>query len=106
MKKTKDNESSPIDNEEITNKVLDLCIWYQIEDSYHWMRLIEQQIKFCEIQIAHLEKYKPYWFQKKKLKAHYEDIELLEDKICDYYRQINDEVKLIEKMRSSISKEN
>ena len=52
----------------------------------------------------YLEEYKPFWFQKKKLKAHYEDINLLEDKICDYYRQINKEVEMINKMKDALKK--
>lgn len=106
MKRKVNTNEQLANNDNLTDKILDLCLYQQIEESFHWMKLIEKQIEFCEMQIAHLEEYKPFWFQKKKLKAYYEDIDLLEDKICDYYRQINNEVKIIEKMRNSISKEN
>lgn len=95
MKREKKND------EELSNKVLDLCLHHQIEESYQYMRLKEKQIKFCEIQIDHLKKHKPLWFQKKALKSYYEDIDLLEDKICDYYRQIEEEIDLIEKTKNN-----
>lgn len=104
MNRNNNKKIQQVDNDNLCDKILNLCLYQQIEDSYYWMKLIEKQIKFCEMQIAHLEEYKPFWFQKKKLKAHYEDIELLEDKICDYYRQINKEVEMINKMKKAIDK--
>ena len=58
------------------------------------------------MQIAHLQKNKPYWFQTKDLHGYHEDIELIEEQICEYYRLINNEVKLIDKIRDKILKEN
>lgn len=98
VKKEVDTEKPiKIDNQIVEN-VLEICLYQQIEESYHWMSLIEQQIKFCEIQILHLKEYKPYWFQRKKLKEHNKDIEILEDRIWEYYKKINDEIEIIEKM--------
>ncbi len=34
--------------EVITNKVLNLMLWYQIEDSNAWLRVMESQVKFLE----------------------------------------------------------
>ena len=104
MKRKANMSEQRANSEDLNDKILDLCLYQQIEESFHWMKLIEKQIEFCEMQIAHMEEYKPFWFQKKKLKAHYEDIELLEDKICDYYRQINKEVEMINKMKRAIDK--
>ena len=100
MKLIKDNKNEIINTDEIINKLLNLCIEYQLEDSHHWIQLIQKQIKFYEIQINHLEKSKPHWFQKKKLKAYYENIELLENKIYNCYKQINNEMELIEKFKN------
>ena len=64
------------------------------------------KIEFCKMKIAHLQKNKPYWFQTKDLHGYQEDIELIEEQICEYYRLINNEVKLIDKIRDKILKEN
>lgn len=104
MKRKANASEQRANNEDLNIKILDLCLYQQIEESFHWMKLVEKQIKFCEMQIAHLEEFKPLWFQKKKLKVYYEDIELLEDKIYDYYRQINKEVEMINKMKDALKK--
>lgn len=91
---------------ELSNKILDLCLHQQIEESYQYMKLKEKQIRFCEIQIEYLQSHKPYWFQKKELKSYYEDIDLIEDQICNYYKQIEDEIKIIEEMKKQISNKN
>ena len=82
-------------DEELSNKILDLCIRQQIEESYQYMKLKEKQIE-------HLKSHKPFWFQKEALKSYYEDIDLIEDQICNYYRQIEDEIKSIEELKNNI----
>lgn len=91
-------------DEELSNKILDLCLHQQIEESYQYMKLKEKQIKFCEMQIEHLKNHKPFWFQKKELKAYYEDIDLIEEQICNHYKQIEDEIKIIEELKNNMSK--
>lgn len=90
---------------ELSNKILDLCLHQQIEESYQYMKLKEKQIEFCEIQIEHLRSYKPFWFQKKALKSYYEDIDLIEDQICSYYVQIEKEIKIIEELKNGGTKD-
>lgn len=92
-------------DEELSNKILDLCLHQQIEESYQYMKLKEKQIKFCEIQIEHLKSHKPFWFQKKALKSYYEDIDLIEDQICGYYVQIEKEIRIIEELKNGGSKD-
>ena len=101
MKKKK-SVSNDIDNQEVVNKVIDLCLWYQIEDSHRWLDIIDLQIKNCNMQLHFLEEEKPLWFQKKKLEEHNKKIEELENKICKYYQDMNEEVELIEKMQKSM----
>lgn len=45
---------------ELSNKILDLYLHQQIEESYQYMKLKEKQIRFCEIQIEYLQSHKPY----------------------------------------------
>lgn len=61
-------------DEKLSNKILDLCLHQQIEESYQYMKLKEKQIRFHEIQIEYLQSHKPYWFQRKELKSYYKDI--------------------------------
>ena len=63
---------------ELSNKILDLCLHQQIEESYQYM----------------------------KLKSYYEDIDLIEDQICGYYVQIEKEIRIIEEMKTQISYKN
>lgn len=90
---------------ELSNKILDLCLHQQIEESYQYMKLKEKQIKFCEIQIEYLQNHKPYWFQRKELKSYYEDIDLIEDQICNYYVQIEKEIRIIEELKNRNTKD-
>ena len=41
--------------------------------------------------------------KKKKLEEHNKKIEELENKICKYYQDMNEEVELIQKMQNNIS---
>ena len=94
-----------IDNQELVEKIIDLCLYYQIEDSHRWLKMINLQIEYCNLQIEFLLDNKPFWFQKKKLEAHNKQIEELENKIVDYYKQIEEEVEMIIKMQQSLNKE-
>lgn len=100
------NKDKKIDDETLSNKLIDLLLWYQIEDSHHQLRLIDMQIKSCQIEINYLEDTKPFRFQKKKLEEHNKKIEDLENKIYNYYQEMNKEVELIEQMRKSMSIKN
>ncbi|MDO5569739.1 MAG: hypothetical protein Q4G04_06560 [bacterium] len=94
-----------IDNQELVEKIIDLCLWYHIEDSHRRLEMINLQIKNCNLQIEFLLDNKPFWFQKQKLEEHNKKIEELENKIIDYYKQIEEEVDIIQKMQQSLNKE-
>lgn len=103
MGKKKDINS---DDEKLSNKLIDLFLWYQIEDSHQQLRLIDMQIKACQMELHFLEDSKPFWFQKKKLEEHNKKIEDLENKIFKYYQEMNEDVDLIQKMKKSMSIKN
>lgn len=88
---------------EVVNKILDLCMYHQIEDSFNFIKIIECQINFCYSQLELLEDNKPLWFQKKKLSNYFKEKEELELKIEEHYKKINEELKMIEKMKNSIN---
>lgn len=95
-----------IDNREIVDKIIDLCLWYQIEDSHRWLDIINVQIESCRMQLSFLEDNKPFWFQKKKLEEHNKNIEALENKIVDHYKELEEEVEIIQKMKKSLGTNN
>ena len=100
MEQKKDKK---IENDEIlSKKILDLCLYHQIEDSEHWVKLIDMQIKGCQLQINFLEDNKPFRFQKKKLQEYNKKIEELENKINNYYQEMFKEFELLEIMKNSI----
>ena len=99
MGKKKDIDS---DDEKLSNKLIDLFLWYQIEDSHQQLRLIDMQIKACQMELHFLEDSKPFWFQKKKLEEHNKKIEEYEQIITNAYLQMNEEVDTILKMQNSI----
>lgn len=96
MKSTKKSINNlSCDDKKLSEKIIDLCLWYQIEDSHHWLKLIDMQIKNCQMQLHFLEDSKPFWFQKKKLEEHNKQIEELENKILKHYQEMNEEVEMI-----------
>ena len=107
MDKSKEKNSKKIytETEKLSEKILDLCLWYQIEDSNLTIKMISQQIDFCNLQKEHLLDNKPFWFQKEKLKKREKEIEELDKKIFKYYERVGKEVALINKMQKTINKE-
>lgn len=93
-KKNKDNE--------LLNKVIDLCLIYGIKDSELYLKVLNNKIKFYQDQIRFLEDTKPLFFQKKKLEEHNKKIEEYEQIITNAYLQMNEEVDTILKMQNSI----
>lgn len=99
MKINKNNE------EVMTNKILDLMLWYQIEDSNAWLRVLESQVKFLEERRKQLfEKFDEclFKFQKKKVN---EEIEKIEQELFKQYENIGEEVSIINKIKSAIAKD-
>lgn len=89
--------------EVITNKILDLMLWYQIEDSNAWLRVLESQIKFLEERRKQLvEEFNKclFKFQKKKVS---EEFEKVEQELFKQYENIGEEVSIINKLKSAIA---
>lgn len=105
MKKEKKNickKSDNIDNE-LNTKIINLCLWYQIEDSRLTIDLIEHQIKFYELQKEHLLENKPFKFQKKKMKSFEDELNKIDNKIMKFYSEIEEEIAIMEKKTKIIS---
>lgn len=101
MKKKLKKEKN--DDEKLSEKILDLCMWYQTEDSHRWIEIINHRIKFCDIKIQHLLDSKPLFFQKKKLEKFNKDLEELEQEKMNLYKEVGEEVNIIEKLQKSIN---
>lgn len=80
----------------IINKLLDLSLLYENENSKHWIELVNHQIKGYEIQKQYLIDNKPLFFQKKKLEEHNKKIEELDNKILKCLQKIEEEIKYME----------
>lgn len=61
---TKIKEKNKNDEKELCEKLIDLLIIYQIEDSHRLIELISHRIKFYDIYIQQLFATKPFFFQK------------------------------------------
>lgn len=53
---------------------------------------LDCQIKLCRNQLKFLSEHKPYFFQRKKLKQYYEQIDKLEDKLDRHYKELGKEI--------------
>lgn len=85
-------------NIELFESLLKLNIKYSIEDSNINMRMIDNRIKFYQTLINHLEENKPLFFQKRKLIDYNNKRNEYSKKINDLYVELNEELKLLEKL--------
>ena len=79
----------------LSKRVIDLFIWYQIEDSNAWLRVLESQVKFLEERRKQLFKEFDnclFKFQKKKVN---EELEKIEKELFKQYENIGEEVSII-----------
>jgi hemerythrin-like domain-containing protein len=86
----------------LSKRVIDLFIWYQIEDSNAWLRVLESQVKFLEERRKQLFKEFDnclFKFQKKKVN---EELEKIEKELFKQYENIGEEVSIINKLKSAI----
>ena len=87
----------------LSKRVIDLFIWYQIEDSNAWLRVLESQVKFLEERRKQLFKEFDnclFKFQKKKVN---EELEKIEKELFKQYENIGEEVSIINKLKSAIA---
>lgn len=87
------------DDYKLSERIIDLCLWYQIEDSHNMIRLFDSEIKMYEAQKQVLLNNCIFKFQKKKIEK---DLEEIDNKIHKLYENISDEVSMISKMEESI----
>lgn len=90
------------DYEELNKKILDLCMWHQMESSYRWIGIIDHKIKFCDIKIQHLLDSKPFFFQKRKLKKFNKELEKIEQEKIKLKKEISEEFNIIAKLEKEI----
>ena len=93
------------ENEDIklSNRIIDLFIWYQIEGSNAWLRVLKSQVKFLEERRKQLFDNLDmclFKFQKKKIN------EQIEKELFKQYEKIGEEVDIMNKLKSSISNNN
>ena len=100
MKKVLNDESK---EESLAEKVIDLCLWYQIEDSHNMIKLFESEIKFHEIQKDAILSTCTFGFQRKKISK---EVEEIDKRILELNKYISEELVMIEKMEGSIERNN
>ena len=100
MKKVLYDESK---EESLAEKVIDLCLWYQIEDSHNMIKLFESEIKFHEIQKDAILSTCTFGFQRKKISK---EVEEIDKRILELNKYISEELVMIEKMEGSIERNN
>ena len=87
------------DDYTLSERIIDLCLWYRIEDSHNIIRLFDNKIKMYEAQKQALLNNCIFKFQKKKIEK---DLEEIDYKIHKLYENISEEVSMISKMEESI----
>ena len=98
VKNQKKDTKKETNDIEVYNKIIDLCLWNQIQDSHHWIELLSNKIKIYELRRDHLLNNKPFKFQKKKLEKYHKELESIEKTILKSYQDIDAEMTIIEKM--------
>lgn len=107
-KKSSIEVSKNSENEDIklSNRIIDLFIWYQIEGSNAWLRVLKSQVKFLEERRKQLFDNLDmclFKFQKKKIN---EELEQIEKELFKQYEKIGEEVDIMNKLKSAISNNN
>lgn len=103
MKKEKEKKelSNNYSKEEsLAEKVIDLCLWYQIEDSYNMIKIFESEIKILEMQKEMILSNCTFKFQRKKAEK---ELEGIDKRIYRLYENVGEEITLIERMKDAIA---
>ena len=88
--------------DELTEKIIDLCLIYEIKDSEIYIKLLDSQIKFYESRLSYLRESKPFFFQKKKLNEYFQKVEECEQKINNAYLKLAFEFDWITKSHNDL----
>ena len=86
---------------ELQNRLLDLCLHEEIEDSKEFLDILYLELKFYKNKLDFLDREKPFWFQKKKIEIYNKERIDLEEKISICKKNILEELELMSKMVSS-----
>lgn len=97
MIKVLDDESK---EESLAEKVIDLCLWYQIEDSHNMIKIFESEIKILEMKKEMILSNCTFKFQRKKVEK---ELEGIDKRIYRLYENVGEEITLIEKMKDAIA---
>lgn len=101
-KQTVLDDLSESDDFKLSQRIIDLCLWYQIEDSHNMIKLFGSEIKMYEAQKQALLNNCIFRFQKRKIEKELKEID---NKIYKLYENISEEVSMISKMEESISRD-
>ena len=85
------------------DKMIDLCLWYQIEDSNTCLKIMEDQAKILEerqkMMLNKLDKCL-FDFQKRKINN---ELGQIENEMFNQYEKIGEKVDMINKLKSAIT---
>ena len=102
-KEQKSENNNNVNNDSVADRVIDLMLWYQIEDSRLTLELYGHRIKFYELQKEHLVENKPYKFQKKKMLKYENELNEINDKIVKLYAEFEEEIAIMGRMQGAIN---
>lgn len=106
LQKTEKGISKDKDNlkeKSLTEKIIDLFSWYQVEESYNMIKMLGNEIKFYENEKKLILNNCIFSFQREKT---YKEMAKMDKKIFELYEKIGEEVRLVEQVKNSIDKEN
>lgn len=83
----------------LAEKIIDLFLWYQIEESNNIIKIFGNEIKFYEEEKKLILDKCIFSFQRKKA---YKKIAEIDEKIFKLYEKIGEEVRMVEEIKSSI----
>ena len=98
-----ENIDKDLDYKHAFNKLLDLFMYNEIEESKMFINIINKEIDFKTQMRNQLLCNKPFKFQKKKTEQYNKKLKKLEDEIIQCYKNIELELKEISRLQNSIS---
>ena len=84
------------DNSKLNQKIIQLCLLNEKEQSINYINFLNDKIKFCEIRKEHLHENRPFKFQKKKYEEYNQQLKSIDDEIFDCLLNIEEEIGYIE----------
>lgn len=75
--------------EKLAEKVIDLCLWYQIEDSHNMIKIFDSEIKILEMQKEMILSNCTFKFQRRKAEK---ELEGMDKRIYRLYENVGEEI--------------